>query len=68
MISRNMDGQKTSDSNPHQGKLQNIWPFAHMPMYVGLRVISACIREKGFKSHIWKITSVFRDDLGNIKV
>ena len=36
-------------------------------MYAGLRVISACIREKGFKSHVWKIIGVFRDDLGNIK-
>ena len=51
-ILRNMEGQETSDSDPHQEKLQNIWPFAHIPMYTGLRVISACIREKGFKSHI----------------
>ena len=67
MILRHMEGQETSDSDPHQGKLQNIWPFAHIPMYAGLRVITACIHEKGFKSHIWKITGVFRDDLGNIK-
>ena len=36
-------------------------------MYEGLRVISVCISEKWFKSHVWKIMSVFRDDLGNIK-
>ena len=36
-------------------------------MYVGLRVISACINEKGFKSSVQQIMSVFRDDLGNIK-
>ena len=36
-------------------------------MYAGLRVISAYIHEKGFKSHVWKITGVFRDDIGNIK-
>ena len=36
-------------------------------MYVGLRVISAYIRENGFKIHVWKITGVFRDDHGNIK-
>ena len=36
-------------------------------MYMGLRVISAYIREKGFKSCVWKITGFFRDDLGNIK-
>ena len=36
-------------------------------MYVGLGVISAYIREKGFKSHVQQIMSVFRDDLGNNK-
>ena len=36
-------------------------------MYTGLRVISAYIRENGFKSHVWKIMHVFRDDIGNIK-
>ena len=36
-------------------------------MYVGLRVISAYIREKGIKSHIHTIIGVFRDDLRNIK-
>ena len=46
---------------------KNLWPFAHIPMYAGLRVISAYIRENGFKSRIWKITGVFRDDIGNIK-
>ena len=48
-------------------KSKNIWPFAHIPMYVGLRVISTYILEKGFKSHVWKITCVFREDIGNIK-
>ena len=62
-----MEGQETSDLNPHQGKLQNIWTFAHIPMYMGLRVISTYIREKGIKSHIQQIIGVFRDDLGNIK-
>ena len=46
---------------------ENTWPFAHILMYASLRVISACIREKGFKSCIHKIMSVFRDDLRNIK-
>ena len=36
-------------------------------MYAGLRVISAYIRENGFKSHIYQIRHVFRDDIGNIK-
>ena len=44
---------------------KNIWTYAHIPMYVGLRVISAYIREKGIK--IQQIIGVFRDDLGNIK-
>ena len=36
-------------------------------MYAGLRIISVCIHEKGFKSSVWQITGVFRDDIGNIK-
>ena len=36
-------------------------------MYVVLRVISMYIRENRFKSCVWKIMHVFRDDLGNIK-
>ena len=36
-------------------------------MYAGLRVISAYICENRFKSHVWKIMNVFRDDFGNIK-
>ena len=36
-------------------------------MYAGLRVISVYIRENGFKSCVWQIMHVFRDDLGNIK-
>ena len=66
-ISRHMEVQDTSDSDPHQGKLKNIWPFAHILMYVGLRVISTYIRENRFKSHVWKIMHVFRDEIGNIK-
>ena len=41
-----------------------IWPFAHIPMYAGLRVIPAYIHKKGLK---WQIRCVFRDDNGNIK-
>ena len=36
-------------------------------MYMGLRVISEYMREKGIKSRAHKIIGVFRDDLGNIK-
>ena len=62
-----MEDQETRDSDPHQGKLQKSLAFYNIPMYAGLRVISAYIRKKGFKSHVWKITCVFRDDLRNIK-
>ena len=46
---------------------KNIFPFAHNPMYMCLRVISAYISEKGIKSHVQQIMGVFRDDIGNIK-
>ena len=66
-ILRYMEGQETSDLDPHQGKLQNYLPFAYIPMYTGLRVISAYIRENAFKIPVWKIMHVFRDDIENIK-
>ena len=62
-----MERQETSDSDPHQGKLQKYLDYAHIPMYAGLRVISAYIREKGIKSCVQQIMGVFRDDIGNIK-
>ena len=46
---------------------KNIWLFAHIPMYVGLGVIFAYICERGIKSCVQQIMSVFRDDIGNIK-
>ena len=46
---------------------KTIWPFAHIPMYAGLRFIFAYIHENGFKIRVWKIMHVFRDDIGNIK-
>ena len=64
MISRHMEGQETSDSDPHQGKLQKYLAFCTHPDVHGLK---GYIREKGFKSHVYKIKGVFRDDLGNIK-
>ena len=44
-----------------------IWIFAHIPMYTVLEVKPTYIRDKGFKSHVWKFKHVFRDDIGNIK-
>ena len=46
---------------------KTIWSFAHILMYTGLRVISAYVCENRFKSRVWKIMHVFRDDLGNMK-
>ena len=36
-------------------------------LYATFKPISAYIREKGFKSHVYKFKHVFRDDVGNIK-
>ena len=46
---------------------KNIWTYAHIPMYAGLRVISVYIRAKGIKICVQQIIGIFRDDLGNIK-
>ena len=60
-----MEGQETSDIKE---KSKNIWPFAHIPMYAGLRVISVYIHEKGIKSHVQQIIGVFREILETSKV
>ena len=67
MISRHMEGQETSESDPCQGKLQKHLDFVHIPMYGVLGVKPAYIRDKGFKSHVYNFSHVFRDGLGNIK-
>ena len=67
VISRHIEGQETSDSNPYQGKLQKQLAFCTHPDVHGLRVISMYIHEKGIKSRVQQIIGVFRDDLGNIK-
>ena len=66
-ISRHMEGQETSDSDPHQGKLRNYLAFCTHLDVRGFRVISTYIREKGIKSCVQQIMSVFRDDLDNMK-
>ena len=66
-ISRYMEVQEIVARIHIKENYKNIWPFAHIPMYVGLRVISAYICEKGIKSHVHQIIGDFRDDLGNIK-
>ena len=59
-----MEGQKTSDLDPHQGKLQNYLAFFTHPDVHGFR---GNIRGKGIKSRVHQITGAFRDDIGNIK-
>ena len=59
-----MEGQETSDSDPYQGKIQNYLAFCTHP---DVRGFEGHIRENRFKSCIWKIMHVFRDDPGNLK-
>ena len=66
-ISRNIEGQETSETDPCQGNLQKDLDFVHILMYTVLGVKPAYIRDKGFKSRVWQFSHVFRDDLGNIK-
>ena len=67
MISRNMEGQESSESDPCQGKIQKNLDFVHISMYVVLEVKPAYIRDKIFKSHVYQFSHVFRDGIGNIK-
>ena len=48
-------------------KLQKDLYFVHIPMYAVLVVKSAYIRAYRFKSRVYHISCVFRDDQGNIK-
>ena len=67
VISRHMVFQESRSSDSYEENSKNIWTYAHILMYVGLRSISAYICKKGIKSHVQLIMNVFRDDLGNIK-
>ena len=62
-----MEGQETSESDPHQGKLQKNLAFCTHPDVWVLGVKPRYIHEKEFKSHVLQFKNVFRDDLGNIK-
>ena len=66
-ISRHMEGQESSESDPCQGKLQNDLDFVHISMYAVLGAKPAYIRDKGFKSRVYQFSHVFRDGQGNIK-
>ena len=49
-ISRHMEGQETSESDPHQGKLQNNLAFCTHPDVHGFRgQTRVYTREKGLK-------------------
>ena len=62
-----MEGEETSDSNPHQGKLQKYLDLCTHPDVCWSKVNILYIREKEIKIRIQQIIGVFRDDLGNIK-
>ena len=59
-----MEGQETSDLDPHQGKIQNHLAFCTHPDVHGFK---GQIREKWIRNRVWQLLHVFRDDLGNIK-
>ena len=53
VISRHMEGQESSESDPCQGKLQKDLDYAHIPMYTVLGVKPVSIRDYRFKSHVY---------------
>ena len=67
VISRHMEGQESSESDPYQGKLQNDMDFVHIPIYVVLVVKPVYVRDYRFKSHVYHFSHVFRDDQENIR-
>ena len=64
-ISRHMEGQESYESDPSQGKLQNVLDYAHIPMYATIEVISVYVRGYRGKSRVYQYCNVF---LGMIKV
>ena len=62
-----MEGQELNESDPCQGKLQKDLDYAHIPMYVVIRVKPVYVRDYRFKSHVYHFSYVCRDDHGNIK-
>ena len=66
-ISRHMKPKRQVTQIDIKENSKNILPFTHIPMYAGLGVISVYIGEKGIKSRVQPIMSVFRDDIGNIE-
>ena len=51
VISRHMEGQETSDSDPCQGKLQKYMYYAHIPMYAVIGVKPTYVR--GYRGKIF---------------
>ena len=66
-ISRNREGQASSESDPCQGELQKDLEFVHIPMYIVLVVKPTYIHAYRFKSCMYHFSHVFRDVEGNIK-
>ena len=65
--SRHMEGQELDESDPSQGKFQNDLDYAHIPMYVVIRVKPVYVRGYQVKIHVYHFSYSFRDDQGNIK-
>ena len=61
-----MEGQKTSDSDPHQGKIQKYLDLCTHPDVRGFKG-NIRVYTQGIKSRVHQIIVVFRDDVGNIK-
>ena len=63
MISRHMEDQESSESDPCQGKIQKDLDFVHIPMYVILVVKPENIHAYRFKSRVY----IFHMFLGMVK-
>ena len=62
-----MEGQGTIYSDSDEENSKNMWTYAHIPMYAGLRSKFACIREYGLKLAYNNKQVFFRDDIGTSK-
>ena len=51
-LSRNMEGQELGYSDSYEENSKNVWTYAHILMYAGLRLKFVCTHKYRFKSHV----------------
>ena len=62
-----MEGQDLGSLDSYEENSKNVWTYAHIPMYAGLRLKLCVHMSMGLKFAYNNKHGFFRDDLGNSK-